>query len=158
MKQLQIIDHGRELTCGELYEAALRLAGYFDAVGLKPGDVVSFQLPNWWEANVINLAAAMIGVVVDPIVPINRDAEVSHMLNASGTKVMFVPEVFRKFDYPAMLARILSAVSIRNPNCLCRRHAVSRRGRLLKWLASQWLRRSTSANQLDTSKNRLFTA
>jgi acyl-CoA synthetase (AMP-forming)/AMP-acid ligase II len=104
--RIQIVDEGRELTCRELYDSARALAGYFDSIGLKVGNVVSFQLPNWWEANVINLAAAMIGLVVNPIVPINRDAEVSYMLNASGTKVMFVPEVFRKFDYPAMMDRI----------------------------------------------------
>ncbi|SCW38601.1 Acyl-CoA synthetase (AMP-forming)/AMP-acid ligase II [Sphingobium faniae] len=104
--RVQIVDEGREISCGELYRGALSLAGYFDAIGLKAGDVVSFQLPNWWEANVINLAAAMIGVVVNPIVPINRDAEVTYMLNASGTRVIFVPELFRKFDYPAMLDRI----------------------------------------------------
>lgn len=111
--RIQLIDEGRELSCGELYQGALSLAGYFGAIGLKAGDVVSFQLPNWWEANVINLAAAMIGAVVNPIVPINRDAEVTYMLNASGTKVVFVPEIFRKFDYVAMMDRILG--DLNNP-------------------------------------------
>lgn len=104
--RVQIIDEGQPFTCRDLYDGARALASYFEAIGLKAGDVVSFQLPNWREANVINLAAAMIGVVVNPIVPINRDAEVSYMLNASGTKVMFVPALFRKFDYLAMMARI----------------------------------------------------
>ena len=110
-ERVQLVDSGLEMTCGELYEAALALAGWFDAIGLLPGAVVSFQLPNWWEANVINLAAAMTGVVVNPIVPINRDAEVTYMLNASGTRVVFIPEVFRKFDYPAMIARIAAELA-----------------------------------------------
>ena len=39
----------------------LRLAGFFLSRGLKPGDVVSFQLPNWIETAVIALAARMSG-------------------------------------------------------------------------------------------------
>ena len=101
-----LIDGDHALTCRDLYDRARRLAGYFDAIGLSPGQVVSFQLPNWWECSVINLAAAMTGVVVNPIVPINRDAEVSYMLDEFRSRVMFVPQNFRGFDYVAMLARI----------------------------------------------------
>jgi acyl-CoA synthetase (AMP-forming)/AMP-acid ligase II len=109
--QVQLIDAGQSLTCAQLYRRAQQLAGYFASLGLDPGDVVSFQLPNWWEASVIDLAAAMTGVVTNPIVPINRDAEVTYMLNESRTKVCFVPGVFRKFDYAAMLARIMPALA-----------------------------------------------
>ena len=105
-QRIQIIDGDRGLTCGELYRLAQRMAGYFLSISLQPGEVVSFQLPNWWEATVINLAAAMTGLVVNPIVPINRDAEVSYMLGESRSRLMFVPAVFRKFDYAAMMRRI----------------------------------------------------
>lgn len=104
--RVQLIDGEHELSCIQLYRAAQHLAGYFLSIGLKPGDVISFQLPNWWEASVIDLAAAMTGVVANPIVPINRDAEVSYMLNESRSQLMFVPGVFRKFDYLAMMQRI----------------------------------------------------
>src|SRR3546814_2543502 len=53
----------------------------------------------------------MTGVVTNPIVPINRDAEVSYMLNESRSKLMFVPGVFRKYDYVAMLKRIAPKLS-----------------------------------------------
>jgi acyl-CoA synthetase (AMP-forming)/AMP-acid ligase II len=102
-----MVDGNESLTCAELVGHAQRLAGHFDSIGLSPGDVVSFQLPNWWEASVIDLACAMTGVVVNPIVPINRDAEVTYMLNESATRVMFIAGVFRNYDYAAMFARIL---------------------------------------------------
>ncbi|MCK9553946.1 AMP-binding protein [Aquamicrobium sp.] len=105
-ERIQLVDGDRALTAGELYDLTRRLAGWFEAIGLKAGDVVSFQLPNWWEANVINTAAAMLGVVVNPLVPIYRDGEISYMLNASGSKLIFIPELFRKFDYLAMMKRI----------------------------------------------------
>lgn len=105
-ERVLLIDGEHRLSCGDLHDRAQRLAGYFDAIGLKPGEVVSFQLPNWWECSVINLAAAMTGVIVNPIVPINRDAEVTFMLRESGSRLMFVPGTFRGFDYAAMMARI----------------------------------------------------
>jgi acyl-CoA synthetase (AMP-forming)/AMP-acid ligase II len=106
-----ITEGAHSLTCARLYEAALRLAGFFRARGLVAGEVVSFQLPNWWEASVIDLAASMTGLVTNPIVPINRDAEVTYMLNESRTRLMFIPGEFRKFDYAAMMRRIAPALA-----------------------------------------------
>lgn len=108
--RIQLIDGDLALSCAELYRRAQRLAGYFLALGLPRGAVVSFQLPNWWEASVIDLATSMTGVVANPIVPINRDSEVIFMLNESRSRVMFIPQVFRNFDYAAMLRRITPAL------------------------------------------------
>lgn len=104
--RIQLIDGDLALSCAAIYARAQRLAGYFLSIGLTPGDVISFQLPNWWEASVIDIAASMTGIVTNPIVPINRDAEVTYMLNESRSRVMFVPEVFRKYEYAGMMRRI----------------------------------------------------
>jgi acyl-CoA synthetase (AMP-forming)/AMP-acid ligase II len=109
--RILLIDGDLPLSCSELYARAQRLAGYFLAIGLRPGMVISFQLPNWWECSVINLAAAMTGVVINPIVPINRDAEVTYMLNEAGSRLIFVPTLFRGFDYVAMMERIAPQLS-----------------------------------------------
>lgn len=101
-----ITEAGRQYSCSELYAGALRLACFFSSRGLVPGDVVSFQLPNWHEANIINLAAAMTGVVVNPIVPIFRDTEVGYILNDSGSKLVFVPQLYRRHNYVEMLERL----------------------------------------------------
>jgi non-ribosomal peptide synthetase component E (peptide arylation enzyme) len=74
--------------------------------GLRQGEVVAFQLPNWREAAVLNLAAALSGLVVNPIVPIYRDHEVSLMLADCRARALFVPASFRRFDYAAMAARM----------------------------------------------------
>ena len=79
--------------------------GLYD-LGLKQGDVISFQVPNWVEAAVINLAASLGGFVINPIVPIYRDAEVVQMLGDSGSRAFFVAETFRNHDYAAMVDRI----------------------------------------------------
>ena len=74
--------------------------------GLRPGDVISMQLPNWREAIVVDLAAVLIGLVVNPIVPIYRDAEVGLILADCRARAVFAPEVFRGLDFVAMLERL----------------------------------------------------
>ena len=97
---------GRAWTIGELVLEADALAASLRGMGLRPGDVVSFQLPNWVEALVIDLAAAMLGLVVAPIVPIYRDAELAYMLADAGVKAAFVPGDYRGVDYMAMMGRL----------------------------------------------------
>jgi acyl-CoA synthetase (AMP-forming)/AMP-acid ligase II len=104
--QIQFVDDGMEFTSVDLLDRARKLAGYFTSLGLRPGDVVAFQLPNGWEAMVISLAATMTGTVVSPIVPINRDSEVRLILNAAKARIMIIPPQFRGFDYVAMVGRI----------------------------------------------------
>ena len=75
-------------------------------IGVRPSEVVAFQTPNWAEAAVINLAAAMGGFVISPIVIIYRDAEVAQMLADSRARVFFAAATFRGFDFAAMVARL----------------------------------------------------
>ena len=94
------------MTAGELADRAGRLAGWLARVGVEHGDVVSFILPNWTEAIVVDTAICLRGAVSNPIVPIYRDAEVQFILADAKAKVVFVPSVFRNFDYANMLERI----------------------------------------------------
>ena len=101
-----IIDEVRSLTWAQWLEEAERLAAGLQARGLAAGDVVAFQLPNWHEAAIVNLAAAMAGLVINPIVPIYRDAEVRQMLGDCGARAIFTCEEFRRFDFAEMADRI----------------------------------------------------
>ncbi len=101
-----VVEGERAYTFAEIADQAFELAGAFDALGLAPGDVISFQLPNWSETMAINIAACMSGLVINPIVPIYRDAEVRFILKDARAKLLFIPEQFRNFDYPAMVQRL----------------------------------------------------
>lgn len=105
-QQIAVVEGGRRLTYAFLLDEARRIAAGLRDLGLQPGDVISFQLPNWWEAVAINLAASLGGWVVNPIVPIYRDAEVGFILADCQAKAIFVPEQFRSIDYVEMLGRI----------------------------------------------------
>jgi len=103
--QILIIQDGVQLSARDIDQQARALAAALQQRGLAAGDVVSFQLPNWPEAVIVDMAAAMLGLVCNPIIPIYRDAEVAYILRDAGTKAFFIPTEFRNFDYVAMVAR-----------------------------------------------------
>jgi cyclohexanecarboxylate-CoA ligase len=75
-------------------------------IGIGKGDVVAFQLPNWWEFTALFYACNRIGAVANPLMPIFRQHELRYMLNFSGARVVVVPGVWRGFDHAAMLRDI----------------------------------------------------
>lgn len=102
-------DGPRAITRGEMLDSACRLGGALAARGIAPGAAIAFQLPNWWEACVINLAAALFGYRLVPLLPIYRQAELGTILPACEVAAIFVPGVWRGFDYPALIARVPGA-------------------------------------------------
>jgi acyl-CoA synthetase (AMP-forming)/AMP-acid ligase II len=115
-----LIEGDVRMTRAQVWEQALRLSGFFLARGLVPGDVISFQLPNWVETAVIALAARMCGLIINPIPPIYREAELSYILRDCRSRMIFVPEVFRKHDHRSTidklrtsLPELLDAVTVR---------------------------------------------
>ena len=100
------IFEGQSYTVGALLQEARLLAGALQRRGLVPGDAISFQLPNWYESAVVDLAASLLGLVIVPIVPIYRNAEVKFMLADAGVRAAFFPEQYRGFDYARMMQDI----------------------------------------------------
>ena len=99
----------RALTRGELFDGACRLGAALAARGIAPGAALAFQLPNWWEACVINLAAALFGYRLVPLLTIYRQAELGFILPACDVAAIFVPQAWRGFDYPGLVARVPGA-------------------------------------------------
>jgi acyl-CoA synthetase (AMP-forming)/AMP-acid ligase II len=100
-----LIDAEARITCAGLYDSAAALARSLLA-RIPVGSVVSFMLPNWHEAAVVYLGATLAGMVVNPILPSLRDRELSFILADAGTRMIFVPGLFRDHDYTAMLDRV----------------------------------------------------
>src|SRR6516164_8608312 len=93
-------------TYRELEKLADRAATSLLRLGVGRGDVVTVQLPNWWEFVVTAFACAKIGAVMNPVMPILRERELLYILNFCQTKVFIVPKVYRGFDYAAMAQRM----------------------------------------------------
>ena len=79
-----------------------RIARGLVALGVGRSDVVSWQLPNWWEFIAIALACARIGAVANPIMPIFRERELKFMLDFGESKVFIVPKTYKAFDFEVM--------------------------------------------------------
>ena len=101
--KILVIDGEKKVTASQLYDMGRSLAFSLKSMGLSEGDVISFQLPNWYEVLVIDMAASFLGLVCNPIIPIYREAEVTYILKDAGTRVFFVPTEFRVFDYITMI-------------------------------------------------------
>ena len=93
-------------TVGEVYQEALHVAGGLRALGIGPGDVVSFQLPNWIEAAVTFYACAMLGVTLVPIVHFYGPKEVGFILRQSRARALVIVGRYAKRDFLAELATV----------------------------------------------------
>ncbi|MEQ1615311.1 MAG: AMP-binding protein, partial [Hyphomicrobiaceae bacterium] len=98
------------LTYAELGEKVDRIALNLARLGVDQGDVVSYQLPNWWQFIALHLACLRIGAVTNPIMPILRRRELEFMLNHAQSKVIVTPGRWRDFDYAGMIAGMRPAV------------------------------------------------
>jgi cyclohexanecarboxylate-CoA ligase len=99
---------GREirLTYAELGARVDAIAIGLLECGVGKGDVVAFQLPNWWEFTALFFACNRIGAVANPLMPIFRQRELRFMLGFAEAKVVVVPALWRGFDHLAMLREI----------------------------------------------------
>ena len=65
-----------------LEDAVARVAGGLRAAGVRRGDVVAWQAPNWWEVVVLYRAAWRLGAVSAPVHHLAGEADVARMLEA----------------------------------------------------------------------------
>ena len=92
----------RRFTYRELAALADRIAVGLTRLGVQRNDVVAMQLPNWWQFSLLYLACSRIGAVLNPLMHIFRERELSFMLQHAEAKVLVVPRIFRGFDHEAM--------------------------------------------------------
>jgi acyl-CoA synthetase (AMP-forming)/AMP-acid ligase II len=101
---------GRVRTYAELEHDARRVAGFLRELGVRPGDVVAVQLPNWYETVAIDLGIMMAGAVLNPMLPVYRSRELTHMLSVGAVRVLFTPATYRGFDYRPMVGGVRRTV------------------------------------------------
>ena len=101
-----IIDSRSSINYRELALQVERCARGLLALGLRSGDVMALQLPNWKEFLILHLAATRIGVVSSLITPGSRDRELVPMLKLADVGLWVIPDNFRDYDYRAMAARV----------------------------------------------------
>ncbi|HEX5268496.1 MAG TPA: AMP-binding protein [Acidimicrobiales bacterium] len=89
---------------GQVADAARRLAGGLAENGIRPGDAVVLQLPNWAEAAVALWGAALAGCVLVPVAHTYGPKELGFILEACGARALLTAGRFGRLDYSAALA------------------------------------------------------
>lgn len=111
-----IVDHnsmtGARTALGyaALSQRVDRIAAGLARLGVGRHDVVSMQLPNWWQFIALHLAALRLGAITNPVMPIFREREMNFMLRMAESKVLVIPKEFRGFNYQAMADAIRPAL------------------------------------------------
>jgi len=74
---------GKELTYSDLYDQSLKLANYFQSLGLEKGDRVSIMLPNCPQAVISYYAVLLAGGIVVQTNPLYMERELEYQLKDS---------------------------------------------------------------------------
>ena len=93
----------QRFTYRELARMADRIAVGLTRLGVGKNDIVACQLPNWWHFTLVYLACSRIGAVMNPLMHIFRERELSFMLKHGEAKVMIAAKTFRGFDFEKMI-------------------------------------------------------
>ncbi|MBL7501249.1 AMP-binding protein [Frankia sp. CNm7] len=87
-----------EGTYGDVDRLARRLAAGLRARGVRPGDVIAAQLPNWVEAAAVFYASSFLGTVLVPIVHFYGRKELDYILRTVQPKVFITAERFGRME------------------------------------------------------------
>lgn len=107
-----VVGPRRRLNYAALADEASRVAAALRARGIGPGDVVSYQLPNWVTTIAVHIGVSMAGATANPIVPIYRHSEVSYVLDDAGTSCLFIPDTYNGFSYTSMAVDVIQDLDI----------------------------------------------
>lgn len=92
----------------QIWDMTNKIALGLKQLGVEKNDVVSCQLPNWWEFTLLYLACSRIGAVLNPLMPIFRERELEFMLKHGESKVFVVPKTFRNFSHEQLANQLHS--------------------------------------------------
>jgi acyl-CoA synthetase (AMP-forming)/AMP-acid ligase II len=98
-----LVDGSTRWTIDDLRRAAGTVASALWGRGVRPGDVVCWQLPNWHEAVAFCWGIWRCGAIASPVTPNLRAHEVGFILEQTGARVVAAPASFRGTDYVAMI-------------------------------------------------------
>ena len=146
-----LIDGVHRVDCQTLWRQANALAQKMLAEA-PSGSVVSFMLPNWHEAGTIYLAGTLAGMVLHPILPNLREFDLQFALKDSDSRIIFVPEAFRNYDYAGMLTRVVAQLET-PPKVVVVRGQARAHQAFTDWLACEGQR---PLPQLDAQDIRLM--
>ncbi len=86
--------HGGKTTFRELHAGVSKLAGALKARGVVPGDRVAMVMQDSIELVLAILTTMGMGAIAVPVNPALSEADICHVVNDCGAKVLFVSDVY----------------------------------------------------------------
>jgi len=102
-------DRAATVTVAEVVARGEIVATALHGRGVRAGDVVAVQVPNWVEGAVAYAATMLLGAVIVPVVHIYGPSEVGFILRQSHARVLIVPDHWRRIDYSARISTLTDA-------------------------------------------------
>jgi acyl-coenzyme A synthetase/AMP-(fatty) acid ligase len=101
----------RIVTYSQLDRDSNRFANLLITSGVEVGDVVAVQLPNWYETIVADVGVLKAGAVLNPMLPVYREKELTYMLALTGAKVFVTPAEYRGTDHRRLAQTVIERVA-----------------------------------------------
>lgn len=89
----------RRFTYRQINEQVKRLAAALRDLGIRKGDKVAVDLPNWIEFVLCYFAITRLGAVIVLVNPRYRETELRHILRDSDSVALILPVEFEDFNY-----------------------------------------------------------
>lgn len=105
-----IVDRSGTLSYAATVRQTELIARNLASLGVRPGDRIAVQLPNWRHFPLLEYASARLGAVMVPLPPIYRHRELRLMLRIAEPVVAVCPDVFRGFDHAEMFRELRQEV------------------------------------------------
>lgn len=99
-------DSRTALTYREYADLADRAARGLSDLGVRSGDVVALQLPNWWPIATLIFGAQRLGAVYTGIGVAYRARETRFIVERTEARVAVIPARFRGFDHVEMMREL----------------------------------------------------
>lgn len=85
--------NGKELSYKELYDSALKFAGYLQKIGIQKGDRVAIMLPNTPQSVISFYGVMMAGGIVVQTNPMYTERELAFQMKDSGAKAIVALDI-----------------------------------------------------------------
>jgi 2,3-dihydroxybenzoate-AMP ligase len=103
-----VVDDAVRITYSQLRDLVERLAAGFVRLGIKQGECVLLQLPNWAEYVYSYFALQKIGAIPVILISGYKQLEVGHLAKLTQAVAWIVPSAYRRIDYASFLGEVLS--------------------------------------------------
>lgn len=105
--KIGLVDGTGQWTYAQLREKVDRLAISLMDMGIKSGDWVLLQFPNWYEYIISFFAMQKIGALTVLLIPRHNQSEINHLCSLTKPVAWLLPKQYGKIDYQPIVDDVI---------------------------------------------------